>query len=140
MFEFLKFWKKKEPVAKAVPASVPEMPARARTQEPVAPPERPPSMFSQEQSNRPAVPNMPGEEHGMPSAGLGPEQATGFKRTMRRLEVPQPPEIQADIDSNKDIQLINAKLDAIKAGIDHINARLDRLDKPKEEREIIAWR
>lgn len=140
MFEFLKFWKKKEPAAKAVPASVPEMPAQAKAQEPVAPPERPPSMFSQGSQNMQAIPKMPGEEPGMPSAGLSPEQAPGFKRNLQRLEVPQPPEVQADIDSSKDMQLINAKLDAIKAGIDHINARLDKLEKPKEEREIIAWR
>ena len=38
------------------------------------------------------------------------------------------------------LTLAQGKLDAIKAGIDHINARLDRLEKPAEEKEIIAWR
>jgi len=133
MFDSLKFWKKKTPAVETAALPETDLP---KTPD-ITPPEHPPSAFAEP---RPKLPAMPGEEPGMPSAGLSPEQSPGFRRDMRRLEVPQPPEVQSDLDANKDMQLINAKLDAIKAGIDHINARLDRLEKPKEEKEIIAWR
>ncbi|MBW2986164.1 hypothetical protein KY333_02225 [Candidatus Woesearchaeota archaeon] len=136
MFDSLKFWKKKEPLPAAAPL-IPKTPAGIPKEPDLMPPDRPPSVFA----DRPDLPAMPGEETpAMPSTGLAPDQALGFKREPSRLEVPQAPEVQADLDSSKDMQLINAKLDAIKAGIDHINARLDRIERPREEKEIIAWR
>ncbi len=135
MFDFIKFWKKKEPLPAAAPL-IPKTPAGFPREPDLMPPNRPPSVFA----DKPDLPVMPGEEPAMPSTGLGPDQAMGFRRDSIRMEVPQPPEVQAELDSSKDVQLINAKLDAIKAGIDHINARLDRIERPREEKEIIAWR
>lgn len=133
MLDFLKFWKKKEP-------SLPESPD-------ITPPEMPglnskPSGFGaepdlgakpQDLGARPS-----GSDFPRPAAGLAPEQAPGFRAREASLEMPSPPGA-AEEPAAKDFQLINAKLDTIKAGIDHINARLDKLEK-KEEKEIVAWR
>ena len=133
MFDFLKFWKKKEPAMPdfgditppEMPSSFPERPAELGTARSLGMPSESPDM---------AGPGFPGEDFARPSAGLGPEQPVAF-REKDVLERPLPP----GADSSKDFQLINAKLDTIKAGIDHLNARLDKIER-KEEKEIIAWR
>ena len=133
MLDFLKIWKKKEP-------AIPETPG-------IAPPEmpdlgaKPPSMGAE--PDLAAAPpgglgEMPGE-FPKPSGGLAPEQPPGFRPREAPLEMPTPPGMPAPEPANKDFQLVNAKLDAIKAGIDHINARLDKIER-KEEKEIVAWR
>lgn len=48
---------------------------------------------------------------------------------------PQPQQFTAD-----GMQLILAKLDAIKAGIETINAKLDRFDRKELERKEERWR
>jgi hypothetical protein len=133
----LKFWKKKEPDFGETPD--------------IAPPEKP--VFDEGMSGFGAEPDLgakpqdlgarpPGSEFPRPAGGLAPEQSPGFRAREAQLEVPTPPGMTAPspaAESNKDFQLINAKLDTIKSGIDHINARLDKLEK-KEEKEIVAWR
>ncbi len=129
MLDFLKVWKKKEP-------AIPETPD-------IAPPEmpdlgaKPPGMGAEPDLGAlpPGLDTGPGE-FPKPSGGLAPEQPPGFRPREAPLEMPKPP---AEEPASKDFQLVNAKLDAIKAGIDHINARLDKIER-KEEKEIIAWR
>ena len=125
MLDFLKFWKSKAP---------------ALDEPGITPPERPRGMEDPgagPMGPEPALPGMPSEEFAKPTSTIAPEQPAAFQK----IEPPAPPlgVPEAAGDSNKDFQLINAKLDAIKAGIDHLNARLDRLE-PKEEKEIVAWR
>lgn len=127
MFEFLKFWKKKEP----------EFPGS----EGIAPPEKPDDLTARPPAFG-AGSDFPGSsDFPRPSAGLAPEQPSAFRAQEAPIERPAPPGV-ASAESpaeNKDLQLVNAKLDAIKAGIDHINARLDKMER-KEEKEIVAWR
>ncbi len=40
---------------------------------------------------------------------------------------------------DKELQLVNAKLDTIKAVVESINQRLERMEKP-QEKEVIQWR
>jgi len=132
MLDFLKFWKKKEPTAPKAPD--------------IAPPEKPdfgatPFGAEPDLGARPPGTDMsaspPGSsEFPRPAGGLAPEQSPGFRPREAPIEAPSPP---GAAPANKDFQLVNAKLDTIKAGIDHINARLDKLEK-KEEKEIVAWR
>jgi len=137
MLDFLKFWKKKEPAMPDIggdiappeaPASFPERPAELGKKSDLGLPSESPDLTG---------PGIPGEDFARPSAGLGPEQPVAF-REKDALERPMPPGA-APADSGKEFQLINAKLDTIKAGIDGLNARLDKLER-KEEKEIIAWR
>jgi hypothetical protein len=123
MLDFLKFWKGKEP---------------ALDEPTITPPEKPPGMSDLDtgpMGPEPELPGMPGEEFAKPTSAMAPEQPSAFQK----IEPPTPPGAQSAGDTNKDFQLINAKLDAIKAGIDHLNARLDKLET-KEEKEIVAWR
>lgn len=133
MFEFLKFWKKKEPEMPDLGGDI------APPEAPSAFPERPAELGAGRglglPSESPDMTRVPGEDFARPSAGLGPEQPVAF-REKEALERPLPP---GAADSSKEFQLINAKLDTIKAGIDGLNARLDKLER-KEEKEIIAWR
>ena|GEM_PF-4014102 len=128
MFESLKFWKKKE--------TVPTTPN-------IAPPDKPPGLDEAPLDLAgPEMPGLPSEAPARPTSGLAPEQAVAFRREAGPPEMPSPltPPAETPGESGKDFQLINAKLDTIKAGIDHINARLDKMEQPKEEKEIIAWR
>ena len=135
MLDFLKFWKKKEPAMPNLggdiappeaPSAFPEKPAELGRKSDLGLPSESPDMTS-----------VPGEDFARPSAGLGPEQPVAF-REKEALERPMPPGA-APADTSKEFQLINAKLDTIKAGIEGVNARLDKLER-KEEKEIIAWR
>lgn len=127
MLDFLKFWKKKEPDFGETPD--------------IAPPEMPD--LDTKLPGMGAEPDLGAKppEFPRPAGGLAPEQSPGFGAREAPLEMPAPPGMSAPEapGSNKEFQLVNAKLDAIKAGIDHIHARLDKLEK-KEEKEIIAWR
>lgn len=133
MFDFLKFWKKKGPDVAGfddiAPPSLPEMPSESG-------PERSTGMPGE--SSGFAGSDFPGPGFARPAGGLAPEQAPAFRARETPLEMPQPPGAAAD-SSGRDFQLINAKLDSIKAGIDHIHARLDKIER-KEEKEIISWR
>ena len=131
MFDSLKFWKKKESVpADIAPPAMPDLDAN------------PQGMGAEPDlgATPPGLDQGPGE-FPKPSAGLAPEQPAAFQERASPLEMPTPPGMSTPEPSaaNKDFQLVNAKLDAIKAGIDHINARLDKIEI-KEEKEIVAWR
>ena len=72
-----------------------------------------------------------------PTSAMAPEQPPGF-----RPAAPEMPSMGAQAPAaDKDMQLINAKLDAIKAGIDSLHQRMDKmeLEKQKEEKAY-AWK
>ena len=123
MFDFLKFWKKKMPA-----------------EQDILPPEKPPELKQISPAARPEMPGLPSESPSQLSAGLAPEQHAAFRKESPEVRSPLTAPLETPADSGKEFQLINAKLDTIKAGIDHLNARLDKIEKPKEEKEIIAWR
>jgi hypothetical protein len=131
MFDFMKFWKKKDDLEiPAMPADDPNlgMPGADMPGLEGAPPM--PGAPGME-----GPPPMPGME---PTTAMGPEQPPMFKPAE---PLPATPAAQPAAQG-QDMQLINAKLDAIKAGIDGLHQRMDKmeLEKQKEEKEIVAWR
>jgi hypothetical protein len=69
---------------------------------------------------------------------MGPEQPPMFKPAEPLPATPAAPPAAAP---GQDMQLVNAKLDAIKAGIDGLHQRLDKMElEKKKEEEIVAWR
>ncbi|MBD3304030.1 hypothetical protein GF343_02710 [Candidatus Woesearchaeota archaeon] len=138
MLDFLKFWKKKKPAAPSgadiAPPELPDFDAKPAGAEPNLAARPPGAGAGHDMAARPPG----GSDFPRPAGGLAPEQSPGFRPREAPIEAPSPPGAAAE-GAAKDFQLVNAKLDTIKAGIDHINARLDKLEK-KEEKEIVAWR
>ena len=134
MLDFLRFWKKKEEMPEFPEAGMPETGMH----------EMPPGEF-------PGVSAAPGFE---PTSAMAPEQPPVFGR--EPAEMPrvfaqaEPTSLSAPSfgrpsapSSDKDFQLINAKLDSIKASIDGLHQRLDKMEiekQHKEEKDIYAWR
>ncbi|MBN2459259.1 hypothetical protein JXB28_03155 [Candidatus Woesearchaeota archaeon] len=74
---------------------------------------------------------------GQPSSSFSPE-AMGFERVPPGSSSYSQPGSQSvsDINMGKDLEIINAKLDAIKAELDSVNQRLKRIERIAEgERE-----
>lgn len=132
MFGFLKFWKKKE--------EFPEFPR-----------EESPDM-GMPSGEFPGISEAPGFE---PTSSMAPEQPPVFGREPempKAFEQAEQPVFgtpsfsrpSAPASSDKEFQLLNAKLDAIKASIDGVHQRLDKMEMEKEgrraEKDIYAWR
>ena len=133
MLDFLKFWKKKEEMPEFPEAGMPETGMHDM-----------PGEF-------PGISASPGFE---PTSSMAPEQPPMFGREAaeapRSFEQAEPTAFGAPSfsrpsaqSSDKDFQLINAKLDSIKASIDGLHQRLDKMEiekQHKEEKDIYAWR
>ncbi len=66
------------------------------------------------------------------SQGFTPEQA-GFDRIRERDSFPtRSSQSVSDINIGKDLELINAKLDAIKSELDSVNQRIKRIERISE--------
>lgn len=141
MLDFLKFWKKSEGMPKFPDEGPPDFGAQGMPSE--LPPEVP--------GEFPGVSAAPGFE---PTSAMAPEQPPVFGRepaeSPRAFEQAEPTALSAPSfgrqsapNSDKEFQLINAKLDSIKASIDGLHQRLDKMEiekQHKEEKDIYAWR
>jgi hypothetical protein len=93
------------------------------------------------------MPEIPLEHPGMPSPI--PELAESFPgqppfgqpAPMGQLAFPQPsPMVSPPPSLDRELQLISAKLDTLKAQLDIVIQRLERLERSPEERPIVRWR
>jgi len=112
VFDKLKFWKRKEP----------ELP-------PIAPPSAGPGPLE-----GPSMGELPAFEPSPLGMEAPATPQLGLPTEKPILGVTPKPEV-----ADKEMQLVNAKLDAIKAVVDNINQRLDSMEKP-QEKEVIQWR
>ena len=94
--------------------------------------------------------NLPTDDLGLQSPGLPPRQSgqpemqqpepriESFEGARQYAPQPQP---QSSYGSNRDLELVSAKLDAIKASLDSINQRLANLERAAygEEEQRRAW-
>jgi len=118
LFDKVKFWKKKEP------PKLPSTPVPRTSSDPLAPSKdtHPPSPFNE--TPNPFEPQ-PHEKSPF-ETGHGQFQTPGLKDPdpLSMGPIPQPPQ-----SPQKDMQLIQLKLDAIKTTLETISLRLERLEQ-----------
>ncbi len=133
IFSKLAFWKREE----AAPLELGQYPALEAGPPSARMPEFGPS-------GGPGLTEMPAEPFGGPMphlAELGP--APSPPMGMRAPLAPSafaPAPVAPPADMTRDMQVVQAKLDTLKALLDNINAKLDRLERsqpPREEAETI---
>lgn len=115
MLEKFKFWKHKEP---ELPDNLPPIPGA-----PDLPAEMPPIGAPAPPAGIPAAPGIPA---GPP---MEPTPSPAFQQM----------EQMSGSAQEKDMQLIAAKLDVLKAQLDNITQRLDRLESLAQESGKVRW-
>lgn len=127
LLDKLKFWKKDEEFT-LDKAGIPELPP-----EPGSPPQDVGAWGPQTPHPEPLAPLPPGPA-GMPERRLPPMEASVH---------PAMTGPSAERDLHKDLELINAKLDALRATVDNINQRLERMERGTEKEVVTLpsrWR
>ena len=120
LMDKLKFWKKEEPLDIG---KYPALEAAPNAEHPELGP--PPSM---------TTPPEPLQE-----LGAAPPPPPGHTPAPKALDQPLSSPITAPMQSapqGSELQVVNAKLDTLKILLENINAKIDRLEKPEEEKPI----
>ena len=103
--------------------------------EEIPPPEQPPSFDIPSPLEPPRLEELPKDVPDFAKEQFPPQQF-GAPPIQPAFGAPGP----TPSDHDKEFQLINAKLDAIRATLDAITQRLERIERTKLEEPAIKWR